>query len=126
MAASCVLPSAAQAMVQATDSKPLKYLVQLRYWAKPGKADEVYRVRVQATAVLERLGAPHGSLLRGSGEGSPDVIWQGEFPDRESARKPHFAAKTDPEFKKVSEEMAPLCSRIEGSFYQEVIPTSVE
>ena len=44
------------------------------YFALPGKAEEVYQVRVQACDVLEKLGLPRGRVLRrqGNSETLPD------------------------------------------------------
>ena len=122
-----LLVAAEQSSTTATSDIPkLNYMVQLRYWAKPGRADDVYNLRVKSTEVLQRLGAVKGSLLRGAGGDDPDVVWKGEFPDRESARKPHFAAQKSEEFQAIAKQMGELCRRIEGSFYQEVIPTRQE
>ncbi len=47
---------------------------QTSYFALPGKAEDVYRVRLHASDVLEKLGLPRGHVLRrqGNSETLPD------------------------------------------------------
>jgi hypothetical protein len=40
---------------------------QTSYFALPGKAEDVYRVRLHASDVLEKLGLPRGHVLRRQG-----------------------------------------------------------
>jgi hypothetical protein len=46
---------------------PRRVLSQNRYWAKPGKVDEVYAWRLHATDVQVEMGLPRGRVLRGGG-----------------------------------------------------------
>jgi hypothetical protein len=41
---------------------------QTSYFALPGKAEDVYRVRLHASDVLEKLGLPRGHVLRRQGK----------------------------------------------------------
>jgi hypothetical protein len=104
----------------------LKFLGQDRYFALPGKAEEVYQWRLHACDVLEKIDVPRGFVFRGPGGSAPDVVWQYEFPDRETARQLHRKVMAAPEFKPVMEHMGTLIRRFEGSLYQEVIPTSID
>src|SRR6202046_1597853 len=56
---------------------------QTSYYALPGKAEDVYRVRLHASDILEKLGLPRGHVLRrqGNSETLPDVMWLGEYPE---------------------------------------------
>jgi|SRR5947209_17710267 len=110
----------------ASPQTQLKFLGQDRYFARPGKAEEVYQWRLHACDVLEKIGVPRGFVFRGPGGSAPDVIWQYEFPDRETARQLHKKVMAAPEFKPVMEHMGTLIRRFEGSLYQEVIPTSID
>ena len=123
---SVFLPVVAQAAPAGSPPANLRLLGQDRYFAKPGKAEEVYRWRLHACDVAETLGAPRGVVFRGAGGNEPDVIWQVEFPDRESARRAHRRVMDAPEFKAVQAHMGTLIRRYEGSLYQEVIPTAAQ
>ena len=46
------------------------------YVAKPGEADDVWRVRNHVCDVLVANGFPRGTVLHGPGGDGPDVIWQ--------------------------------------------------
>jgi hypothetical protein len=90
------------------------------YFALPGKAEEVYRVRVQACDVLEKLGLPRGRVLRrmGKSETLPDVMWQMEFPD-DAARQRNLKIRLEsPEFAAVRDQMKVLISRGELGVWQ--------
>ena len=83
---------------------------QTSYFALPGKAEDVYRVRLHASDVLEKLGLPRGRVLRrqGNSETLPDVMWLVEYPD-EAAHQPSLKIRLEsPEFKAVRDEMKTL------------------
>jgi hypothetical protein len=42
---------------------PLKFLGQECYFAKPGKAEEVYQWRLHVSEVLEKVGVPRGARV---------------------------------------------------------------
>jgi len=44
-----------------------KIVEQTSYFALPGKVEDVYRVRLHASDVLEKLGLPRGRVLRRQG-----------------------------------------------------------
>jgi hypothetical protein len=114
------------AAASAAPGDPLKLLAQDRYFALPGKAEEVFQWRLHAEDVLEKIGVPRGIVFRGPGAPGPDVIWQCEFPDRETARRLHAKVMAAVEFQPVMEHMGTLIRRFEGSLYQELIPTSID
>jgi hypothetical protein len=93
---------------------------QAGYYALPGKAEEVYQVRIQACDVLEKLGLPRGHVLRRQGPSDtlPDVMWQIEFPD-DAARQRNLKIRLDsPEFAAVRDRMKTLTTRGELGVWQ--------
>lgn len=91
------------------------------YFALPGKAEEVYQLRLHACDVLERLGLPRGHVLRrlGNPDTRADVMWQLEFPD-EAARQRNLKIRLDSsEFTAVREHMRTLISRAEVGTWQQ-------
>jgi hypothetical protein len=78
----------------------------------PGKAEDVYRVRLHASDVLEKLGIPRGHVLRrqGNSETLLDGMWLVEDPN-ETARQRNLKIRLEsPEFKAVQDEMRTLIS----------------
>jgi hypothetical protein len=85
---------------------------QTSYFALPGKAEDVYRVRLHASDVLEKLGLPRGRVLRrqGNSETLPDVMWLVEYPDEAAHQRSLKIRLESPEFKAVRDEMKTLIS----------------
>jgi hypothetical protein len=85
---------------------------QTSYFALPGKAEDVYRVRVHVSDVLEKLGLPRGRVLRrqGNSETLPDVMWLVEYPDEPAHQRSLKIRLESPEFKAVRDEMRTLIS----------------
>ena len=85
---------------------------QTSYFALPGKAEEVYRLRLHACDVLEKLGLPRGRILRrqGNSETLPDVMWLVEYPDEAAHQRSLKIRLESPEFKAVRDEMKTLIS----------------
>ena len=69
--------------------KAARTIVEQTSFALTGKAEDVYRVRLHASDVLEKLGLPRGHVLRrqGNSDTLPDVMWLMEYPDE--AGHPH-------------------------------------
>src|SRR5450432_965964 len=90
---------------------PDKVVVQNYYYAKPGRADEVYRWRLHASDVRVNLGFARGRVLRGidsiDQEGDakerPDVIWECDYASMADRERESKALGTSDEFKKVQE-----------------------
>ncbi len=94
-------------------------MFQNRYWAKPGKADEVFAWRVHASDVMVEMGLPRGRVFRGAGGDEPDAIVQLEIaPDQEEqimrAQREHQEL-----FRPVMEHMETIARRFESSRYCE-------
>jgi hypothetical protein len=119
------LSAQAQKAQQTPAFKPV--IVQMSYYAQPGMEAEVLAWRLHACDVLERLGATRGRVLRyregprSSGNTDhPDVIWEGEFRDRESFDRYEKIAGSDPEFQSVRDHMSTLTRTGSGRRYWEV------
>jgi hypothetical protein len=95
-----------------------RLLVQNRYYAKPGKAREVYAWRLHASAVLRQLGLQAGAVYRGAGGSEPDAIWQVALDSAAVAREGR-AARESPQFQSVMRHMGTLTRRFESGVYVE-------
>src|SRR5258708_2058839 len=101
-------------------------VVQNYYYAKPGQADEVYRWRIHASEVREKLGFPRGRVMRRQANPNeaeqaneqPDVIWECEYPSIESRARDFKAVAATPEFQAVQKHMATLIRRFERGTYE--------
>jgi hypothetical protein len=85
-------------------------VMQVFYYAKPGKADEVLSHRQHASDVLEKLNLPRGRVMRraGSSDELPDVMWECEFANAAARDQFLKAATASPEFEEVRKHMATL------------------
>ena len=92
--------------------------VRNRYYAKAGKAADVYRIRVRASAVLRQLGLSAGSVLRGDGGESPDVVWEVTLDSALLSREGQVAAAS-PAFQAIMKRMGALARRFESSVSRE-------
>ncbi len=94
---------------------------QTSYFALPGNADDVYRVRLHACDVLEKLGLPRGHVLRrqGNSETLPDVMWLMEYPD-EAAHQRNLKIRLESlEFTAVRDEMRTLIRRADVGIWEQ-------
>jgi hypothetical protein len=116
----------AQASVPAEQSwreaseHPRRIVFQNRYYAKPGKTEEVYQWRVHASDVLEQNGIPRGEIFRGPGGDQPDVIWQLELEPAAAERAVKRQAEVMNQFEPIMEHMGTLIRLFESSRYIEV------
>lgn len=95
-------------------------VVQNYYFAKAGKMEEVYRWRLHASDVREKLGLRRGRVLRRFGDSSqqPDVIWECDYPDLKSREDELKALENNPEFDAVMEHMDTLIDRFDRSIWE--------
>ena len=101
-------------------------IVQMSYFAQPGKEDEVYRIRMRACDALEKAGTTRGRVMRrlkGPREGSApdslaDVVWQGEFTDDTSFAKYEEIAENDPGFLAARRQMGMAARRAERRYFE--------
>ena len=94
---------------------------QTSYFALPGKAEDVYRVRLHASDILERLGLPRGRVLRrqGNSETLPDVMWLVEYPDEAAHQQSLQVRLESPQFKAVRDEMKTLISHADLGIWEQ-------
>src|SRR5262249_8415056 len=98
----CWLAGATETIAQQQATQDTTTIVQMSYYARPGKEQEVLAIRLSGCDVLEKHGVTRGRVLTRS-EGlratknasdDPDVVWEGEFPDAASlARYEEIAGK---------------------------------
>jgi hypothetical protein len=114
-----VLASAATICKPVRAQQSQRLIVQNNYWALPDKAEEVFRWRIHACDVRERLGLPRGQVLRrqGNSEFLPDVIWQMEY-QSEADRLAENKVSNDPELQEVVKHMTTLTRRFERSVWR--------
>jgi hypothetical protein len=100
-------------------------VVQMSYYAQPGKETEVLQWRLHACDVLQRLGTDRGRVFRyfkgpraSNDSDHPDVIWEGEFADRESFQKYEEIAGKSPEFSSVQQHMGTLVRKTERRYWE--------
>src|SRR5262245_45604411 len=101
----CLTAAATQSMAQQQTTHDTTIVVQMSYYAQPGKEQEVLSIRLAACDVLEKNGVTRGRVLtRGDSSretknpDDPDVIWEGEFPDAASLKRYEEVADKDPDF----------------------------
>jgi hypothetical protein len=96
-------------------------VVQNYYYARPGKADEVYQWRLHASDVRARLGLARGRVLRrapgqktgddsheGGQHDAPDVIWECDYPSPEARAADIARLDNSKEFDAVEKHMDTL------------------
>jgi antitoxin component of RelBE/YafQ-DinJ toxin-antitoxin module len=111
-------------VVQSTDSS-LITVVQMLYFAQPGKEQEVLDVRLQACAILEKMGITSGRVLtrinnaRAIETGDiPDVTWLGEFANTKSLKAYEEIAGKNEEFLAKRQKMSTLTRKVERRYWQ--------
>jgi hypothetical protein len=94
---------------------------QTSYFALPGKAEDVYRVRLHACDVLEKLGLPRGHVLRrqGNSETLPDVMWLMEYPDEAAHQRSLKIRLESAEFTAVRDQMKVLVRRADLGIWEQ-------
>lgn len=93
---------------------------QTQYWAKPGKAEEVFQWRLHASDVREKIGLPRGRVLRrqGASETLPDVVWQIEYPNEAARLRDLKTRDESPDFEAVRKHMNTLTTHFERGFWR--------
>jgi hypothetical protein len=101
----CLIAAAAGSMAQQQTASGTTTVVQMSYYALPGKEQEVLNIRLSACDVLEKNGVTRGRVLtrtdglRETKQGdSPDVVWEGEFSDGASLARYEEIASKHPDF----------------------------
>jgi hypothetical protein len=106
------LTAATKTIAQQQATRGTTTVVQMSYYAQPGKEQEVLAIRLSACDVLEKHGVTRGRVLtRGEGlratknASDPDVVWEGEFPDEASLARYEEIAGKHPDFMAVVRKM---------------------
>lgn len=97
-----------------------KIVVMNQYWAKDGKVQEVYQLRLHASEIRKELGLPVGRVLlktTAAGE-SPTVIWECEYPSNEAREKDVQKLRESGKFDEVMKEMRTLADKFERTVYE--------
>ncbi len=99
--------------------QPRYSLTENLYFAKPGMADDVWRIRNHVCDVLVAQGFPRGTVLRGPGGDGPDVIWQSAmYPSLEVLATEGRKMGENPAVKEAMKEMADKTRRFERRRYE--------
>ena len=129
--ASCTHSSPAPAVASPANASPTadtarcppgtrRLVFQNRYWANPGKGDELFALRIHATDVQADMGIPRGRVFRGAGGDEPDAIWQLELAPQQEDQIMRAQSEHADLFRPVVEQMATLARRLESSVYCEL------
>jgi hypothetical protein len=124
-AAISLFAATAECMAQQT-TRDMTTVVQMSYYALPGKEQEVLNIRLSASDVLERNGVTRGRVLtRDEGPrqtknaNDPDVVWEGEFSDAASLKRYEEIAGGHPDFIAAVQKMRTVIrSPSERRYYQ--------
>ncbi len=87
------------------------------YYAKPGHAAEVLRIRRRASAVRVALGLPAGTILVNQEGDGPDVSWECRFADEAAHQADLDARAASPEFEAVRATMRAAIDEFERQVY---------
>jgi len=98
------------------DAPQQRIVVQNYYFALPGKANDVYELRLHASDVRASLGLPRGRVLRRTGDpGSstdlPDVICECEYPSIAARERDVAALGRSQQFELVEKRMDTLLQK---------------
>ena len=106
-------------------SRSVATVVQMSYYAQPGKEEEVLGVRLQACAVLEKMGITRGRVMRRitspratQNTDDPDVTWEGEFADAASLKRYEDVADSNPGFLAARQKMGTLTRKTERRYWE--------
>ena len=117
--------AAAAPAAQQPASAPVATVVQMSYYAQPGKENDVLQNRLRACAVLEARGLGRGRVMTHAGSSretqnvdSPDVVWEGEFPDAGSLQRYEDVADKDADFLAARQKMSTLTRKTERRYFQ--------
>jgi len=115
-------PEAAIPIRRALESTPVAgpIVVQNAYYPKPGLEEQVYQLRLRASAVRASLGLVEGRVLRRieGPEGQATVIWEAEYPDAAAREEDVARLSTNAEFGEIQKQMGTLIVRFERSVWQ--------
>jgi hypothetical protein len=121
----CLTGFAAETMAQQQTTHGTTIVVQMSYYAKPGKEQDVLSIRLSACDVLEKKGVTRGRVLTRSDSAretknadNPDVVWEGEFSDAASLSRYEEVADKDPDFIAARQKMSTATRIVERRYYR--------
>ena len=94
-------------------------VVQNYYYALPGRAEEVFELRLHASELRAKLGLPRGRVLRrtsapkGEDNAGPDVIWECDYPSRAARQEDIARLSQSAEFDQVEKHMDGLLRKFD-------------
>jgi hypothetical protein len=105
-------------------------VVQNYYYARSGKADEVYAWRIHASDVRVGLGLARGRILRrvpdarsiGSAAAMPDVIWECDYPSLAARAAEVARLDASAEFAAVEKHMDTLLTDFRRAVFEGEVP----
>ena len=106
-------------------------VVQNYYYARSGKADEVYAWRIHASDVRVKLGLPRGRILRrvpaarsvGSASAMADVIWECDYPSLAARTAEVARLGASAEFAAVEKHMDTLITDFRRAVFEGEAPS---
>jgi hypothetical protein len=110
-----VLGGATGGPIRATRTASSRLVIHNYYFAKPGLADSVFRTRVEASAIRQRLGLVVGRVLRRQSvsDSLPDVIWEAEYSDSAARARDVAALDGSAEFDAIQRRMEKFIRRFD-------------
>jgi hypothetical protein len=100
-----------------------RLVIQNFYYALPGKAQEVYELRLRASEVRGALGLPRGRVLRRMPDQTekslPDVEWECEYLSVAAREKDVAALEHSEEFTRIEKKMDSLLREFERAAFSE-------
>jgi hypothetical protein len=94
-------------------------VVQNYYYALPGKAQEVFELRLHASEVRAKLGLRRGRVLRrisapkSEDNAGPDVIWECDYSSQAAREKDVARLSQSAEFDQVEKQMDTLLRKFD-------------
>ncbi len=98
-------------------------VVQNYYYALPGKAEEVFELRLHASEVRAKLGLQRGRVLRrisapkSEADAGPDVIWECDYPSQAAREKDVARLSQSTEFDQVETQMDTLLRKFDRAVF---------
>jgi hypothetical protein len=102
-----------------------RIVVQNYYYALPGKSEEVYELRLHASAVRASLGLARGRVLRRTADPTakapsaplPDVIWECEYASASARESDVAALGRSEEFQQIEKRMDSLLEHFQRAVF---------
>jgi hypothetical protein len=106
------------------NAAPVRTVVQMSYYALPGKERDVLENRLRAADVLVKNGITRGRVMtridnpRVTAMETADVVWEGEFADTATLQRYEEVAEKNPDFLAARRVMGTLTRKVERRYFQ--------